>query len=45
MQIRSVKVDRYVEVPGGTNNNNSTNVDFIIDIAKCAGSAHAVWAG
>ncbi|TFK51885.1 acetyl CoA carboxylase [Heliocybe sulcata] len=36
--------DRYVEVPGGTNNNNYANVDLIVDIAERAG-VHAVWAG
>jgi acetyl-CoA carboxylase/biotin carboxylase 1 len=29
--------DRYIEVPGGSNNNNYANVDLIVD--------HAVWAG
>ncbi|TFK71374.1 acetyl CoA carboxylase [Pluteus cervinus] len=36
--------DRYIEVPGGSNNNNYANVDLIIDIAERAG-VHAVWAG
>ncbi|KAI0032669.1 acetyl CoA carboxylase [Vararia minispora EC-137] len=36
--------DRYIEVPGGTNNNNYANVDLIIDVAERAG-VHAVWAG
>lgn len=36
--------DRYVEVPGGTNNNNYANVDYIVDVAERAG-VHAVWAG
>jgi acetyl-CoA carboxylase / biotin carboxylase 1 len=36
--------DRYVEVPGGTNNNNYANVDLIVDIAEREG-IHAVWAG
>ncbi|KAH6915859.1 acetyl CoA carboxylase [Coprinopsis sp. MPI-PUGE-AT-0042] len=36
--------DRYVEVPGGSNNNNYANVDLIIDVAERAG-VHAVWAG
>lgn len=36
--------DRYVEVPGGTNNNNYANVDLIVDIAERSG-VHAVWAG
>lgn len=36
--------DRYIEVPGGSNNNNYANVDLIVDIAERAG-VHAVWAG
>ncbi|POV99067.1 hypothetical protein PSTT_13983 [Puccinia striiformis] len=36
--------DRYVEVPGGSNNNNYANVDVIVDVAERAG-VHAVWAG
>ncbi|KAF9531776.1 acetyl CoA carboxylase [Crepidotus variabilis] len=36
--------DRYIEVPGGTNNNNYANVELILDIAERAG-VHAVWAG
>ena len=36
--------DRFVEVPGGTNNNNYANVDLIVDVAERAG-VHAVWAG
>ncbi|KAI0272407.1 acetyl CoA carboxylase [Gloeopeniophorella convolvens] len=36
--------DRYVEVPGGTNNNNYANVDLIVDVAERSG-VHAVWAG
>lgn len=36
--------DRYIEVPGGTNNNNYANVDLILDVAERAG-VHAVWAG
>ncbi|GAA5824966.1 hypothetical protein JCM11251_006044 [Rhodosporidiobolus azoricus] len=36
--------DQYVEVPGGTNNNNYANVDVIVDVAERAG-VHAVWAG
>ncbi|KIP02998.1 hypothetical protein PHLGIDRAFT_130424 [Phlebiopsis gigantea 11061_1 CR5-6] len=36
--------DRYIEVPGGTNNNNYANVDLIVDVAERAG-VHAVWAG
>ena len=36
--------DRYIEVPGGSNNNNYANVDIIVDVAERAG-VHAVWAG
>jgi acetyl-CoA carboxylase/biotin carboxylase 1 len=36
--------DRYVEVPGGTNNHNYANVDLIVDIAERTG-VDAVWAG
>jgi acetyl-CoA carboxylase/biotin carboxylase 1 len=36
--------DRFVEVPGGTNNHNYANVELIVDIAERAG-VHAVWAG
>jgi len=36
--------DQYVEVPGGTNNNNYANVDLIVDIAERM-NVHAVWAG
>jgi acetyl-CoA carboxylase/biotin carboxylase 1 len=36
--------DQYVEVPGGSNNNNYANVDLIVDIAERTG-VHAVWAG
>lgn len=36
--------DRFVEVPGGTNNNNYANVDLIVDVAERSG-VHAVWAG
>jgi acetyl-CoA carboxylase/biotin carboxylase 1 len=36
--------DRYVEVPGGSNNHNYANVDLIVDVAERAG-VHAVWAG
>ncbi|KAJ2159404.1 acetyl-coenzyme-A carboxylase [Coemansia sp. RSA 552] len=36
--------DQYVEVPGGTNNNNYANVSLIVDVAERTG-AHAVWAG
>ena len=36
--------DRYIEVPGGSNNNNYANVELILDVAERAG-VHAVWAG
>src|ERR1700761_8972028 len=36
--------DRYVEVPGGSNNNNYANVDLIVDVAERT-DVHAVWAG
>ncbi|KAK9486980.1 acetyl-CoA carboxylase [Lipomyces starkeyi] len=36
--------DQYVEVPGGTNNNNFANVELIVDIAERM-NVHAVWAG
>ncbi|KAJ1021262.1 hypothetical protein NDA18_005503 [Ustilago nuda] len=36
--------DQYLEVPGGSNNNNYANVDLIVDIAERA-RVHAVWAG
>ncbi|CDK26741.1 unnamed protein product [Kuraishia capsulata CBS 1993] len=36
--------DQYVEVPGGTNNNNYANVDLIVDIAERT-NVDAVWAG
>ncbi|RAH70464.1 acetyl-CoA carboxylase ACC1 [Aspergillus aculeatinus CBS 121060] len=36
--------DQYVEVPGGTNNNNYANVDLIVDVAERM-DVHAVWAG
>ncbi|KAJ7224331.1 acetyl-CoA carboxylase [Mycena pura] len=36
--------DRFIEVPGGSNNNNYANVDLIVDVAERAG-VHAVWAG
>ncbi|KAL8921581.1 MAG: hypothetical protein Q9172_003940 [Xanthocarpia lactea] len=36
--------DQYVEVPGGTNNNNYANVELIVDIAERM-NVHAVWAG
>ncbi|EAZ62752.1 acetyl-coenzyme-A carboxylase [Scheffersomyces stipitis CBS 6054] len=36
--------DQFIEVPGGTNNNNYANVDLIVDIAERT-NVHAVWAG
>lgn len=36
--------DQFIEVPGGTNNNNYANVDLIVEIAEST-NAHAVWAG
>ncbi|KAI9477730.1 MAG: acetyl-CoA carboxylase [Benjaminiella poitrasii] len=36
--------DNYVEVPGGSNNNNYANVELIVDIAERT-AVHAVWAG
>ncbi|GME85601.1 unnamed protein product [Ambrosiozyma monospora] len=36
--------DQYVEVPGGTNNNNFANVDLIVEIAERT-KVDAVWAG
>ncbi|EEB08176.1 acetyl-CoA/biotin carboxylase [Schizosaccharomyces japonicus yFS275] len=36
--------DQYIEVPGGSNNNNYANVELIVDIAERMG-VHAVWAG
>lgn len=36
--------DQYVEVPGGTNNNNYANVELIVDVAERM-NVHAVWAG
>lgn len=36
--------DQYVEVPGGTNNNNYANVELIVDIAERT-NVQAVWAG
>ena len=36
--------DRYIKVPGGTNNNNYANVDLIVDVAERAG-VHVLWAG
>ncbi|CAI4050081.1 hypothetical protein SUVZ_13G3390 [Saccharomyces uvarum] len=36
--------DQYVEVPGGTNNNNYANIDLILDVAQQT-DVDAVWAG
>jgi acetyl-CoA carboxylase/biotin carboxylase 1 len=36
--------DQFVEVPGGTNNNNYANVELIVDIAERT-EVDAVWAG
>ncbi|KAK7208072.1 acetyl-CoA carboxylase-like protein [Myxozyma melibiosi] len=36
--------DQYVEVPGGTNNNNYANVELIVDVAERM-NVDAVWAG
>ncbi|CCE64423.1 hypothetical protein TPHA_0H02190 [Tetrapisispora phaffii CBS 4417] len=36
--------DQYIEVPGGTNNNNYANVDLIVDLAERC-DVDAVWAG
>ncbi|EPX74755.1 acetyl-CoA/biotin carboxylase [Schizosaccharomyces octosporus yFS286] len=36
--------DQYVEVPGGSNNNNYANVELIVDVAERM-KVHAVWAG
>jgi acetyl-CoA carboxylase/biotin carboxylase 1 len=36
--------DQYVEIPGGTNNNNYANVELIVDVAERM-NVHAVWAG
>ncbi|KAG2445384.1 hypothetical protein HXX76_000006 [Chlamydomonas incerta] len=36
--------DQFVEVPGGTNNNNYANVELIVQIARRAG-VDAVWPG
>ncbi|KAJ1558698.1 acetyl-coenzyme-A carboxylase, partial [Nowakowskiella sp. JEL0078] len=36
--------DQYVEVPGGSANNNYANVDLIVDIAERTG-VQAVWVG
>lgn len=36
--------DQYIEVPGGTNNNNYANVDLIVEVAERA-NVDAVWAG
>ena len=34
----------FMQVPGGTNNNNYANVELIVDIAERM-NVHAVWAG
>jgi len=34
--------DQYVEVPGGSNNNNYANVDLIVDIAERTG-VHVIY--
>ncbi|KAJ3006161.1 UNVERIFIED_CONTAM: acetyl-coenzyme-A carboxylase, partial [Siphonaria sp. JEL0065] len=36
--------DQYVEVPGGTSNNNYSNVELIVDVAQRTG-VHAVYVG
>lgn len=36
--------DSYVEVPGGSNNNNYANVELIVELAERLG-VHGVWAG
>lgn len=36
--------NQYVDVPGGTNNNNYTNVELIVDVAERM-DVHAAWAG
>ena len=36
--------DQYVQVPGGTNNNNYANIDLILDVAQQT-DVDAVWAG
>ncbi|CCJ31347.1 unnamed protein product [Pneumocystis jirovecii] len=36
--------EQYVEIPGGSNNNNYANVELIVDVAERVG-VHAVWAG
>lgn len=36
--------DSFVEVPGGTNNNNYANVELIVELAERLG-VHGVWAG
>lgn len=38
------QADQFVEVPGGTNNNNYANVKLIVQIAERAG-VDAVWPG
>jgi acetyl-CoA carboxylase/biotin carboxylase 1 len=39
-----MQADQFVEVPGGTNNNNYANVKLIVQIAERAG-VDAVWPG
>lgn len=36
--------DEFIDVPGGTNNNNYANIQLITEIADRTG-CHAVWAG
>ncbi|CAI4035678.1 hypothetical protein SMKI_13G3290 [Saccharomyces mikatae IFO 1815] len=36
--------DQYVQVPGGTNNNNYANIDLILEVAQQT-NVDAVWAG
>jgi len=38
------QADQFIEVPGGTNNNNYANVKLIVQIAERAG-VDAVWPG
>jgi hypothetical protein len=35
--------DQYVEVPGGTSNNNYANVDLIVDVAQRTGVQVSFW--
>jgi acetyl-CoA carboxylase/biotin carboxylase 1 len=39
-----MQADQFVEVPGGTNNNNYANVKLIVQVAERAG-VDAVWPG